>query len=282
VTLSTLDARIDLHTHSHCSDGVLAPAALVALAAQRQVQLLALTDHDTAIGCAEALAACQAHGLRFVPGIELSSLWEQREVHVIGLNIDPAHASLQAHCATLLQLRRQRIAAIGERLARAGLPGAELARQALQAPAPTRTHLARLLCAHGLAASAEAGFERWLKQGQPGYVAALWPPLTDAVNRIVDAGGIAVLAHPHRYRLSSGRLRELLAQFKAAGGVGMEVSLPGTAPRDADRLAALARHFDLAGSIGSDFHQPGLPWRPLGRFAKLPDRITPITDRLGL
>ena len=93
---------------------------------------------------------------------------------------------------------------------------------------------------------------------------------------------MAVLAHPQRYRVSSGALCELIAEFKAAGGAGLEVSLPGLAPNDADRLARLARRFELAGSIGSDFHEPGVPWRPLGRFAKLPDRIMPIMDRLGL
>ena len=108
------------------------------------------------------------------------------------------------------------------------------------------------------------------------------PELATAVRCIVDAAGVAVLAHPHRYRVSNGVLRELVEDFKAAGGSGLEVSLAGMGPGDADRAAALARRFDLAGSIGSDFHEPGLPWRPLGRFAKLPDRIMPIMDRLGL
>jgi predicted metal-dependent phosphoesterase TrpH len=274
--------RVDLHTHSHRSDGLLAPAALVALAAQRQVELLALTDHDTAAGCDEARAACQVHGIRFLPGVELTCLWRGREVHVIGLNPDIAQPLFIGHCSSVLQLRRQRIARMSERLSQAGLPGAALAAEALAAAAPTRAHLARALCALGLASSVQAAFDRWLKRGQPGYVAAEWPTLATAVRCIIAAGGTAVLAHPHRYPVSSGVLRELLGEFKAAGGAGLEVSLAGMAPSDADRLATLARHFDLAGSIGSDFHEPGLPWRPLGRFAKLPDRITPIMDRLGL
>jgi predicted metal-dependent phosphoesterase TrpH len=277
-----VNQRIDLHTHSNCSDGVLAPAALVALAAQRQVGLLALTDHDTAAGCDEARAACQTHGIRFVPGVELSCQWRGREIHIIGLDLDSAHAPFVAHCAAVLALRRERIGAMAERLSRAGLPGDELAAEALAAAAPTRAHLARGLCSRGLAASVQAAFDRWLKRGQPGYVAACWPALASAVHCIVAAGGAAVLAHPHRYPLSNGVLRELLADFKAAGGVALEVSLAGMGPADADRLASLARRFDLAGSIGSDFHEPGLPWRPLGRFAKLPDRITPIMVHLGL
>jgi predicted metal-dependent phosphoesterase TrpH len=128
----------------------------------------------------------------------------------------------------------------------------------------------------------QAAFDRWLKHGQPGYVASQWPELATAVRCIVSAGGTAVLAHPHRYPLSNGVLRELLGEFKAAGGAGLEVSLAGMGPSDAERVATLARRFELDGSIGSDFHEPGLPWRPLGRFAKLPDRIMPITARLGL
>jgi predicted metal-dependent phosphoesterase TrpH len=277
-----MDPRIDLHTHSSRSDGLLAPSALVDLAAQRQVQLLALTDHDTTSGCDEAQSACDRHGIRFVPGVELTSVWRDREIHVVGLGIARDHAPFIAHCAGVLELRRERIRAMGQRLTAAGLPGAELAAEALSAPAPTRAHLARGLCSRGLAATVQAAFDRWLKRGQPGYVAAQWPDLAGAVRCISAAGGVAVLAHPHRYQVSNGVLRTLVEQFKAAGGVGLEVSLAGMGPGDADRAATLARRFELAGSIGSDFHEPGLPWRPLGRFAKLPDRIMPITARLGL
>jgi predicted metal-dependent phosphoesterase TrpH len=274
--------RIDLHTHSTCSDGMLAPAALVDLAAERKVQLLALTDHDTASGCDAAQSACDRHGIGFVPGVELTSQWREREIHIIGLGIERDRAPFIAHCASVLELRRERIQAMGQRLTHAGLPGAELAAEALSAAAPTRAHLARGLCSRGLAATVQAAFDRWLKRGRPGYVAAQWPDLESAVRCITAAAGVPVLAHPHRYQVSNGVLHELVGQFKAAGGVGLEVSLAGMGPGDADRAATLARRFDLAGSIGSDFHEPGLPWRPLGRFAKLPDRIMPITARLGL
>jgi predicted metal-dependent phosphoesterase TrpH len=277
-----MPSRVDLHTHSHCSDGVLSPAALVGLAAAREVEVLALTDHDSAAGCEEARAACAAQGIRFVPGAELSCRWRDREIHVVGLNLDLAHASFVAHCAAVLELRRQRITAIGERLSRAGLPGGALAEEALSARSPTRAHVARGLCSRGLAASVQDAFDRWLRRGQPGYVGAPWPELATAVRCIVEAAGVAVLAHPHRYPLSNGVLRELVGEFKAAGGAGLEVSLAGMGAADAERAATLARRFDLAGSIGSDFHEPGLPWRPLGRFAKLPDRIMPIMARLGL
>jgi hypothetical protein len=274
--------RIDLHTHSRCSDGTLAPTALVELAAARGVGILALTDHDTVAGCDEARVACPGHGIRFVAGVELSCQWRELTVHVVGLGVDTRQPDLAAHCERLAQLRRRRIQDIAGHLSDAGLPGERLAAAALDTPSPTRTHLARALCAQGFAASIPQAFERYLKRGRAGHASAPWPELAEVVERIVHAGGVAVLAHPHRYELSGGGLRELAAQFRAAGGSGIEVSLAGMGAASAERAAALAQRFSLAGSIGSDFHEPGLPWRPLGRFAKLPDAITPITTCLGL
>ena len=279
--------RIDLHTHSDRSDGTLAPHMLVAEALRRQVQMLALTDHDTVAGCGEARAACDtaaasgAQAPLFIAGIELTCEWLGREIHVVGLDIDVRDVALTAHIASLQQLRRERLGAIGRRLDAAGLPGSELAGGILaSATSATRMHLARALVATGHAADTDQAFERWLKRGRPAHVPAQWPELTAVVQRIRDAGGLAVLAHPQRYTLSAGGLRELAAGFKAAGGGGIEVSIAGIGPADTDRLATLARRFDLAGSVGSDFHAPGIPWRPVGRFAKLPDRIRPIYEEL--
>jgi predicted metal-dependent phosphoesterase TrpH len=143
--------------------------------------------------------------------------------------------------------------------------------------APTRSHLARELVAGGFARDEAGAFERWLGQGGAAHIAGEWPDLAAATRCITAAGGLAVLAHPHRYRASLSGLRELCSEFKAAGGIGLEVSLPGMGPGDTERALSLARRFDLAGSIGSDFHAPGLPWRPLGRFAKLPAGVTPVT-----
>lgn len=272
--------RIDLHTHSNCSDGALSPAALVALAVQRRIELLALTDHDSMAGCEAARACCAGTAIRFVAGAELSCQWRDREIHIVGLQLDIDDSELQAHFAAVLERRQERMRAMTQRLARAGLPGPELAALTQSVALPTRTHLARALCQLGFADDMQKAFDRWLNRGRPGFVAAQWPTLATAVERIRSAGGIAVLAHPHRYRMSHGVQRELVAEFKTAGGLGLEVSLPGMAAGDADRAASLARRFGLAGSVGSDFHEPDLPWRPLGRFAKLPDLITPIAARL--
>lgn len=273
---------VDLHTHSHHSDGVLAPAELVARAALRKLVLLALTDHDTTAGLDEARTACQAQGMVFVNGTELTTSWRGQEVHIVGLAIDPHSPALQAQCETVRGLRRARIAAIGAALQRVpAMAGIDPSVELLAGTGiPTRLHLARDLVRRGLASDTQEAFDRYLARKRPGYVAQEWPTIVSAVDAITAAGGHAVLAHAHRYKFSAGVLGELCRQFKDAGGVAIEVSLPGTSPADTARLIRLARQHGLAGSMGSDFHEPGLPWRPLGRFAKLPDEVASILDKL--
>jgi predicted metal-dependent phosphoesterase TrpH len=273
--------RIDLHTHSHCSDGTLSPSELVRLAATRGVTLLALTDHDTTAGLAEAQAASVRHGIAFVPGIELSCRWQHSEIHVLGLGFDAADAGLAALCAAQIARRRVRFSAMVSRLSALGLPGDILARSALMAASPTRAHLAQSLHEQALADSPQAAFDRYLAHGKPGYVPAAWPAMGEILACIRNAGGIAVLAHPHRYGLSAARQLSLVGQFKALGGEGLEISVAGMSPAEGAAAERLARRFGLAGSTGSDFHQPGLAWRPVGRFAKLAEAVTPISVRLA-
>jgi predicted metal-dependent phosphoesterase TrpH len=280
-----MEMLIDLHTHSHHSDGVLAPAELVALAAQRGVTMLALTDHDTTAGLDEARAAAGQAGMRFVNGAEITAGWRGQELHIVGLAIDPGCAELQQHLAHLVELRRARIAAIGTRLARHPRlrdSGRDVAAEVLAQPAvPTRAHVARALVAAGMAESTQDAFDRWLGRGTAGHVPQEWPGIDAAVAAIRAAGGHAVLAHPQRYKLSAGALGNLCGEFRELGGAALEVSLPSLSPNDRDRLGRLARAHGLAGSVGSDFHEPGLPWRPLGRFAKLPEGIEPLHARLA-
>jgi 3',5'-nucleoside bisphosphate phosphatase len=280
-----MESLIDLHTHSRHSDGLLAPAELVALAAKRSVGMLALTDHDTTAGLDEARTAARAAGMRFIDGVEVTAGWRGQEIHVVGLGIDPHAVELQRHLAHLLELRRARIAAIGSRLARhprLQTTGPELAASVLAQPGvPTRAHLARALVAAGMAESTQDAFARWLGRDTPGHVPQQWPGIDVAIAAIRAAGGHAVLAHAQRYRLSAGALGNLCGEFRAQGGAALEVSLPSLSPNDYDRLARLARAHELAGSAGSDFHEPGVPWRPLGRFAKLPEGIKPLHACLG-
>lgn len=276
-----MDNRIDLHVHSHHSDGTLSPQELAALAARRQVSLWSLTDHDTVAGCEAAAAASAAAGVGFVPGCELSCEWRGREIHVVGLAVDTHSEALGDELRRTLAERRRRIAAIGAKLQSAGLPGDALAAELLAGDAiPTRMHVARRLAEQGHVRDPEEAFQRWIGRGQRAAVPAEWSPLAQAVGAIVAAGGLPVLAHAHRYKLSNGALGELCAAFRSAGGAGLEVSLAGLSPQEAARLASHARKHGLAGSVGSDFHEPGLPWRPLGRFDKLPEGIEPIAARL--
>jgi len=278
----TVHDRVDLHTHSRHSDGVLSPADLVALAGEPGVTLLALTDHDTVAGCAEARAACDATGIRFIAGIELSTQWRGQAIHVIGLGIRAGAPALAAHIAQIAQRRHERILAIGDRLAARGrIAGHDVVAHALAAGGvPTRMHLARSLVALGHARDTQQAFDRWLGRGRPGHVPVEWPALDEALPRLAGACRAAVLAHPHRYRLSGGALRALAAEFVAGGGAALEVSMAGMSPGDQERIAALARRHGLAGSAGSDFHDPATRWNPPGRFAKLPGGIAPVAERL--
>jgi predicted metal-dependent phosphoesterase TrpH len=276
---SGTEPLVDFHTHSHYSDGVLAPAALVERARLRNVGTLALTDHDTTAGLEEARAASAASGIRFVAGVELSAMWKGQTIHIVGLQIDEHHAGLQTHLGAVLARRQTRLKEIGERLEkRAKLPGRELAAIAANATAPTRMHLARLLVERGHAKDTQDAFDRWLNRDKAGHVPAEWPALVAAMAALRDCGAVPVLAHPHRYRLSAGGLRELTAAFVQEGGAALEASMAGMSLNDADRIASLCRRFKLHASMGSDFHDPAVPWNPLGRWLKLAAGLEPVTQ----
>jgi hypothetical protein len=272
----------DLHLHSHHSDGLLDPAGLMRLAASRGVGVAALTDHDTTAGCAAAAAACAETGLRFVPGVEVSAGWQGQSLHVLGLGVAPGTPALETHLEDLRTLRRTRIMEIGERLERrAHLPGRELAAGVCAGTeVPTRLHLARALVALGRVRDEGEAFGKFLGRGLPGHVPIDWPSLEAAIGALRAAGATVVLAHPHRYKLSSGALRRLVGEFRAAGGDGLEVSVGGMSPRDLDRLATLVRNHGLLASTGSDFHDPALPWSAPGRFARLPADLGSVAARL--
>ncbi len=278
---ASTETLVDFHTHSHFSDGVLAPAALVERARTRNVGTLALTDHDTIAGLGEAREACTAAGIRFVPGVELSANWRGQTIHIVGLQVDESHAGFNSHLNAVLERRQTRLREIGDRLEkRARLPGRELAARAASATAPTRMHLARLLVEGGHARDTQEAFDRWLNRDKAGHVPAEWPAFAAAMGILRDSSAIPVLAHPHRYRLSAGGLRELTAAFVQEGGAALEASMAGMSPNDADRIASLCRRFNLLASMGSDFHDPAVPWNPLGRWLKLAAGLEPVTHRL--
>ena len=269
--------HIDLHTHSQASDGTLTPTQLVERAAERGVQMLALTDHDETAGLAEASAVATRHGIRFVPGLELSVTWSGGTVHIVGLNIDPENASLQAGLKGLRDFRQWRAEEIGRRLEKKGIGGAyEAARAKAQGSIISRTHFAHFLAEAGHAKSVRDVFKKFLIKGKPGHVPGQWAGLEEGLSWIRAAGGQAVIAHPARYRMSGTKLRKLIAEFKALGGEGIEVVSGSHSRDDALLMARYAGQFELAASCGSDYHGPENPWIELGALPELPEGCIPL------
>ncbi|MGQ0537742.1 MAG: PHP domain-containing protein [Gemmatimonadaceae bacterium] len=242
--------RIDLHLHSTASDGLLSPTALVAAAHEAQVAVLALTDHDSVGGIAEARTAAGRHSVRVIAGVELSAHADAREVHLLGLHLerlDTLHDSL----AELARARRERLEEIVKRLNDVGV---RLALQHVEelvagAAALGRPHVARALVAHGWAQDHRDAFERYLQPGKPGFVEKRRLPVSDAIALIHGAGGIAVLAHPARED-SLERLRD----YTRAGLDGVEVAHPSLNADERLRLRAAASELGLVMSGGSDWH----------------------------
>lgn len=269
---------IDLHSHSHRSDGALSPTSLVQRASERGVAVLALTDHDTVDGLDEAGAAAQVRGVRLVPGVEISVTWSGRTLHVVGLGIDPSNPVLKAGLQSVRTGRLQRARAIASRLSALGMPGTMDAALALAANTDmvSRTHFARHLVATGHCKDMGSAFRRYLGEGKPAHVRHVWASLPDAIEWIVSAGGVAVLAHPGRYGLRRARQRALFDEFRVHGGVAVEVVTGSHSQDQVQTAAQLAGESGLLASSGSDFHSPEESWLDLGQLAPLPDGCRPL------
>ncbi|MEO8345378.1 MAG: 3',5'-nucleoside bisphosphate phosphatase [Betaproteobacteria bacterium] len=273
--------RYDLHCHSTYSDGLLTPEAVVRRAAERGVDVFALTDHDDTGGLGEASAAALDTGIAFIPGAELSVSWESHTLHILGLNIDAANAHLEAGLASIRSGRDARARRMAAGLAEAGIAGAyEGARKFVTSDRlMSRTHFARFLVEAGHARETKDVFKRFLTPGKPGYVKHEWATLPQAVEWIHGAGGVAVIAHPGRYKMSPTAMRRLLGEFRDVGGDGIEVLSPSHTPAQFAEYSTYARIFDLAASCGSDYHGPGEGWLDLGDLPDMPAGVTPIWSR---
>jgi predicted metal-dependent phosphoesterase TrpH len=273
----------DLHCHSVLSDGTLEPEALAARAKANGVELWALTDHDELAGQRRARDAAAALGLPYLTGTEISVSFAGTTVHVVGLGFDLDDAQLVAGLAATRGGRGPRAREMGEALARAGIPGAyEGALQHAGNPElVSRTHFARFLVERGVCADTQEVFRRFLVEGKPGFVPHRWARLGEAVRWIADAGGIAVIAHPARYRLTPTEDYALFVEFKAHGGRGVEVLTGAHSAADAARYAETAREFGLLASRGSDFHSPGESRIDLGGLPPLPAGLEPVWEALA-
>ena len=270
--------NFDLHCHSTISDGVLAPAEVVRRAAANGVSVLALTDHDELAGLAAAADAARADGIRFVPGVEISVTWAETTIHIVGLGLDPTHGELDASLRHLRAGRGRRAERIAVEFDELGIPGTlEGAYGYAENPKLIgRAHFARFLVDCGVARDVASVFRHYLVRGKPGYVPQQWAELAEAVAWIRASGGRAVVAHPGRYKFSREQLRQFLAEFKAAGGEGIEVVTGSHSPDQYVEFARLAREFDLLASRGSDFHGPAESHIDLGRLPPLPSDLKPV------
>lgn len=272
----------DLHTHTIYSDGMLAPVELVARARANGVSTLALTDHDVTDGLAEAQTAAANHGMRLVPGVEISVTWQRQTIHVVGLDINSRDASLQRGLKRLREFRWWRAQEIGRRLLKKNIGDAFIqARQYAGGAVISRTHFARFLVARGHAKNMGQAFKHYLGRGRVAHVPGEWARLDEAVGWIRGAGGVAVLAHPLRYPLSARTLRALLHEFRDCGGTAIEVACGTLTASDMQRLSTLAVDFEFFGSSGSDFHGPEKPWADVGKLSSLAPEVTPVWRAFG-
>lgn len=269
----------DLHCHSTASDGSLTPAEVVKRAQQQGVTSLALTDHDTINGQAEAAQAALGSNINFIPGIEISTTWENKCFHIVGLNIDPKNSALHSGIKNLQTLRSERAKTIALKLEKRRIPNAyEAVMEMAKGGMVTRAHFANFLLANNYVSTQQQAFDRYLGKGKSAFVSTVWADLHEAVNWINQAGGVAVVAHPLRYRLTASWMRRFLASFKEAGGQGVEVVTGRSTADEIRRTMLFANQYQLAASVGSDFHTPANQWVELGRLAPLPDNIQPVWE----
>ena len=281
MTSSILNA--DLHCHSVVSDGTLTPEQLAARAKANGVELWALTDHDEVGGQDRALAAAQANGLKYLTGVEISITFANKTVHIVGLGFDAHDEQLKQGLHQTRGGRGERAKEMSDGLAKVGIHGAYegALKYAGNHELISRTHFARFLVETGACQDTNEVFRRFLTEGNPGFVPHRWASLKDAVQWIVQAKGMAVIAHPARYGFTPNEEFALFTEFKNHGGQGVEVVTGSHTPAEYVTYADMAKEFDLFASRGSDFHSPTESRIDLGTLPWLPGQLTPVWEALA-
>lgn len=272
--------KIDLHSHTTFSDGQLSPTELVQRAHTMQVDVLAITDHDTTAGLAEAHEAQRQHSrlLHIVDGVEISTAWHNFDIHIVGLQVDVNHSALTAFLSAQAERREARAQRIAEKLEKCGFDGVyEKAKVTAGKGQITRAHFARVLVSDYGISSMDAVFKKYLGKGKRAAVKALWPGMAEAVDVIHQAGGQAVLAHPAHYDMTAKWLRRLVDDFSQAEGDAIECASVAVGKQKQMLIDELAVSNNLMVSTGSDFHFPSR-WTELGRSAKPSTSLTRIWD----
>ena len=270
--------KIDLHSHTHYSDGQLSPKELIDRAHNMQVDVLAITDHDTvaAIEEAQIYQDTQKRALKVIPGVEISTRWHGFEIHVLGLNVEHENNFLLERLAEQTERRNIRGEAIAAKLAKVGIEGTLSEAKELAGKGQlTRAHFARVLVKRQVVKDNQQAFQKYLGKDKKAYFKPQWIEIAEAIHWIHEANGQAVLAHPGHYDLTAKWLRRLISEFKNWGGDGMEVIHTSLSPDRKRQMATYAQEYDLLASAGSDFHFPSR-WTELGRHLTIPATLTPV------
>jgi len=275
-SFSTINA--DLHCHSVVSDGTLTPEDLAERAHTNGVHLWALTDHDELGGQQRARAAAAALKMDYLAGVEISVTWMGQTIHIVGLGIDEQHAGILEGLKQTREGRGDRAKLMAEQLLKAGIPGAYegALHYAGNHQLISRTHFARFLVEQGVCRNTEEVFKNYLVEDKPGFVPHRWANLADAIAWIKAAGGVAVIAHPGRYKLNAMQMDELFKFFKEHGGLGIEVITGSHTPDQYHEYGKIAQQYGFLASRGSDFHDPLESHIDLGTLPLLPEHLTPV------
>ncbi|WP_286232655.1 RNase RNM [Thalassotalea sediminis] len=270
--------RVDLHSHTNCSDGSLSPKELIDRAINFQIDVLAITDHDTVAGLDIAKGYIQEknYPITLIDGIEISTRWHNFEIHIVGLNIDASDPKLTALIEEQQAARESRATQMGEKLAKCGFSDVYLqAKQLAGQGSITRAHFAKVLLQQGHVNHLQAAFDKYLGKGKRAYVKPQWCDIETAIAAIHSAGGTAVMAHPIRYDMTTKWLRRLVIEFKTHGGDGLEIVLPQMNNEQRKLMLSFCLEYHLLASLGSDFHYPS-KWSDLGKNLVLPSEAKPI------
>lgn len=271
--------KADLHCHSFFSDGLLSPEELLSKALESQLDLLALTDHDTVSGIERLCEAAKPYTIKIIHGVELSVRWKMHDIHILALNIDSLHPNMTALILKQNERRTTRAKEMAELLKLAGVDdGYQKACLLAGHERIGRPHLAQVLINEGIVNNMQAAFKRYLARGRLAYVPTYWSTIDEAVSVINAAGGHAVIAHPLKYKLTRSKLLELIEAFKLAGGQGLEIVSGESNVSQVGELAGLCLRFELLASTGSDYHNDNYSRIKLGRQMPLPLNCKPIWE----
>ena len=273
-----MNSTIDLHCHTTASDGALSPCDLVMRADDRGIKTLAITDHDTLAGFRDVKLLAEKQGMQLISGIELSCVWKGINIHIVGLNYDPDSPVIQQAERSQLAVRDERAELIAHRVGKQLRQTFDMEQVKAYAGdgAIGRPHFARYMVDQKWVPDMATAFKKYLGSGKTGDVKTGWPELATVVDWVREAGGIAVMAHPHHYKMTRTKLKNCLADFAQAGGQAMEVACGLMTPNERGQMTSLAKELGLMGSCGSDFHGPNKFGLDLGVMPAFPKEITPV------